>query len=32
MNWVDLSTAFGACDESTWVDARGSSTSMGPNG
>jgi hypothetical protein len=32
MKWVDLSAVVGACDDSAWVAARGSATSMGPNG
>jgi hypothetical protein len=32
MNRVALSTLVGACDDYAWVDARGSATSMGPNG
>jgi hypothetical protein len=32
MNLVDFSASFGAGDESTEVNARGISTSMGPNG
>jgi hypothetical protein len=32
MNRVDLSASFGARDELTEVVARGSETSMGPNG
>jgi hypothetical protein len=32
MNQVALSSPVEACDESSWVSARGSATSMGPNG
>jgi hypothetical protein len=32
MNQVDLSASFGVGDDSTEVIARGSATSMGPNG
>jgi hypothetical protein len=32
MNRVALSTSFGARDESVKVTARGSATSVGPNG
>jgi hypothetical protein len=32
MNWVALSSSVGAGDESVKVNARGSATSMGPNG
>jgi hypothetical protein len=32
MNWVALSASVGAGDESVEVTARGSETSMGPNG
>jgi hypothetical protein len=32
MNWVALSASVGAGDESVEVTARGSATSMGPNG
>jgi hypothetical protein len=32
MNWMDFSASFGAVDELVEVTARGSATSMGPNG
>jgi hypothetical protein len=32
VNWVYLLSPVGVCDESFWAVARGSETSMGPNG